>query len=95
MSYVDAQVGKVLDTLHSTGLDQRTVVVLVGDHGFSLGEFDHWCKKTNFELDTRVPLMIRMPNMQQRGVATEALTETVDLYPTLLEIAGLETTRAT
>ena len=89
VTYVDAQVGKLLDTLQATGLDQRTVVVLLGDHGFSLGEFDHWCKDTNFELDTRVPLMIRTPNMPQPGRATEALTEYVDLYPTLAELAGL------
>ena len=90
VTYIDAQVGKLLDTLQTTGLDQRTVVVLLGDHGFSLGELDHWCKDTNFELDTRVPLMIRTPNMPQPGRETEALSEYVDLYPTLAELAGLQ-----
>jgi arylsulfatase A-like enzyme len=93
VTYVDAQVGKLLDALHTTGLDQSTVVVLLGDHGFSLGEFDHWCKDTNFETDTRVPVMIRTPNMPHPGHVTDALTEYVDLYPTLAQLAGLQVSR--
>jgi arylsulfatase A-like enzyme len=89
VSYTDAQVGKVLDALKRLGLDQNTIVVLWGDHGYSLGEKDRWCKGTNFERDTRVPLMIRTPGMTQPGAATEALTEYVDVYPTLAELAGL------
>jgi iduronate 2-sulfatase len=89
VSYVDAQVGKVLDALQRLGLDQNTIVVLWGDHGFSLGEKDRWCKGTNFERDTRVPLMIRAPGMVRPGAPTEALIECVDLYPTLAELAGL------
>jgi iduronate 2-sulfatase len=54
-SYVDAQVGRVLDALQRLGLDQNTIVVLWGDHGWSLGEKDRWCKGTNFERDTLVP----------------------------------------
>ncbi len=89
VSYVDAQVGKVLAALERLGLEKNTIVVLWGDHGFSLGEAGHWCKKTNFEMDTHVPLMIRAPGITQRGVSTEALIEYVDIYPTLAELARL------
>jgi iduronate 2-sulfatase len=91
VSYVDAQIGKVLSALRRLGLEEETVVVLWGDHGYSLGEADHWCKATNFEMDTRVPLMIRVPGMPAAGVATEALVEYMDVYPTLAELAGLAT----
>jgi len=89
VSYVDAQVGRVLDALDRLGLAERTIVVLWGDHGYSLGEGDHWCKATNFERDTRVPLVIRAPGMAHPGLATEALVELVDVYPTLAEAAGV------
>ena len=90
VSYVDAQVGKVLDALTRLDLDQNTIVVLWGDHGFSLGESGRWCKGTNFELDTRVPLLIRAPRLAHPGIATDSLVEMVDLYPTLAELADLE-----
>jgi iduronate 2-sulfatase len=89
VSYIDTQVGKVLDALHRLGLDQNTIIVLWGDHGWSLGEKDRWCKSTNFERDTRVPLMIRVPGLAKPGAPTEALIEYVDIYPTLAELAGL------
>jgi iduronate 2-sulfatase len=89
VSYVDAQLGKVLDSLHRLGLDQNTIVVLWGDHGWSLGEKDRWCKGTNFERDTRVPLMIRVPGLAKPGEPTDALLEYVDIYPTLAALAGL------
>lgn len=89
VSYVDSQVGKVLDALKRLGLDRNTIVVLWGDHGWSLGEKDRWCKGTNFERDTRVPLMIRVPGLPKPGVPTQALIEYVDIYPTLASLAGL------
>lgn len=89
VSYVDAQIGKVLAALDQLDLARDTIVVLWGDHGYALGEQDRWCKGTNFELDTRVPLLLRTPDLPQPGAATEALTEYVDLYPTLAELAGL------
>jgi iduronate 2-sulfatase len=89
VSYVDAQVGKVLAALKRLGLEKNTIVVLWGDHGYSLGEADHWCKDTNFEMDTRVPLIIRAGGITQRGVYTNALIEYVDIYPTLAELTGL------
>ena len=90
VSYVDAQVGKILNTLRKLQLDKNTIVVLWGDHGFSLGETNRWCKATNFELDTRVPLLIRVPGMARPGVATDSLVEVVDIYPTLAKLAGLQ-----
>jgi iduronate 2-sulfatase len=89
VSYIDSQVGRLIDALQQFELDEKTIVVLWGDHGFALGEDARWCKGTNFELDTRVPLMIRAPNLTMPGVASESLVEAVDLYPTLSELAGL------
>jgi len=91
VSYIDAQVGKVLDSLERLQLDERTIVVVWGDHGFALGEGNRWCKGTNFELDTRIPLLIRTPQLPFPGTSTNALVETVDLYPTLADLAGLTT----
>jgi len=89
VSYVDAQIGKLLGALSRLGMDKNTIVVLWGDHGYSLGEAHHWCKDTNFDMDTRVPLMIRLPGMARPGAVTEALIEYVDIYPTIAELAGL------
>jgi iduronate 2-sulfatase len=89
VSYIDAQVGKLLEALQRLGLDQNTIIVLWGDHGWALGEKDRWCKGTNFEMDTRVPLMMCVPGLAKPGRTTEALIEFVDIYPTLAELAGL------
>jgi len=89
VSYVDAQIGKVLGALDRLGLADNTIVVLWGDHGFALGDAGRWCKGTNFELDARVPLLIRVPGQPHPGAATRALVEYVDVYPTLAELAGL------
>lgn len=67
-----------------------TIVVLWGDHGYSLGEKDRWFKGTNFERDTRVPLIIRTPSMKQPGAGSSLMVELVDLYPTLTSLAGLD-----
>lgn len=89
VSYIDAQIGRVLRELQQTGLSERTIVVLYGDHGYHLGEQGLWGKTTNFELDTRVLLIIRAPGMRAAGQASDSLVELVDLYPTLAELAGL------
>ena len=89
VSYVDAQIGKVLGALDRLGLADNTIVVLWGDHGFALGDAGRWCKGTNFELDTRVPLLIRVPGQPRPGAPTRAIVEYVDVYPTLAELAGL------
>ncbi len=87
-SYVDAQIGKVLDELEALGLDENTIVVLWGDHGYLLGEMGMWTKHVNYELANRIPLIIAAPGVTKPGTATAQLTETVDIYPTLVELAG-------
>ncbi|QDU38036.1 Arylsulfatase [Maioricimonas rarisocia] len=88
VSFTDAQVGKLLDTLDELGLAEDTIVVLWGDHGWNLGEHELWCKHSCFETSMRIPLIVRAPGIAGGG-RTEALTETIDLYPTLCELAGL------
>lgn len=90
ISYVDAQIGKVLDRLEDLGLSDNTVIVLWGDHGYHLGEQELWCKSTNFELDARVPLIVASPGMDGNGRTTEAVVESVDIYPTLNDLCGFE-----
>ena len=87
-SYTDAQIGKVIGELDRLGLRENTVIVLWGDHGWQLGEHSEWCKHTNFEVATRVPLIISAPG-QKKGVRTEDLAEFVDIYPTLCDLCGL------
>lgn len=93
ISFVDAQIGHLLNELERQGLLDKTIIVLWSDHGFHLGELGLWCKTTNFELDTRVPLVISVPDALCRGEQTEAIVELVDLYPTLTDLAGLPTPR--
>jgi iduronate 2-sulfatase len=87
-SFMDAQVGKLLDALDDTGLAADTIVVLWGDHGWHLGDHGLWCKHTNYEQATRIPLIVSAPGMH-RGATTAALVESVDILPTLLDLAGL------
>ena len=88
VSYVDAQIGRLLDELDALGIRDNTIVVMWSDHGYKLGDFGSWAKHTNFELDTRVPLIISVPG-EPRGVSSGAVVELVDLHPTLSELAGL------
>ena len=87
-SYIDAQVGLVLDALEATGLAENTVVVVWGDHGFSLGEHGMWAKHSTFDVSLRAPLIWAGPGVA-RGGRAEGLAEFVDVYPTLVELAGL------
>jgi iduronate 2-sulfatase len=89
VSYVDAQIGKVLDELARLELEATTIVVLWGDHGFHLGDHGAWTKHTNYDEANRIPLAIVAPGTTTRGSSTLALVESVDLYPTLAELAGL------
>jgi|694.fasta_scaffold117954_3 iduronate 2-sulfatase len=88
-SYMDAQVGKVLEALDASPLKDNTIIVLWGDHGWHLGDHGMWSKHTNYEQATRIPLLVRTPG-QAVGGSTAALVETVDIYPTLCELAGLK-----
>jgi arylsulfatase A-like enzyme len=88
-SYADAQLGLVLDQLGKLGLTGNTVVVLWGDHGWKLGEHGSWCKHTNFEVDTRAPLIVRAPGARGNGSSSGALVEFVDMYPALCELCDL------
>jgi iduronate 2-sulfatase len=87
VSYVDAQVGRLLDTLEETGLKENTIVILWSDHGWKLNDYANWCKHSNMEIDTQVPLIISAPG-RLKGQKTNALVELVDIYPTLTELCG-------
>lgn len=89
VSFMDAQVGKLLAELDRLGLRQNTAIVLWGDHGWKLGDYGAWCKHTNFEIDTHVPMIFSLPGQKNRGGATRALVEYVDIYPTLADACGL------
>lgn len=98
ISYLDAQIGRVLEALERAGVADRTVIVFVSDHGYHLGEHSLWGKTSNFELDARVPCFISVPGSTQAGRKTSSLSELVDLFPTLTALcklpqpAGLEGT---
>lgn len=87
-SYTDTQIGRVLAKLRETGLDENTIVVLWGDHGWHLGDHGMWCKHTNYEQATRIPLIIARPGGETRR--SDGLIESVDVYPTLCSLAGFE-----
>lgn len=89
VSFVDAQIGRLLQALEDDGLADDTVVVLWGDHGFHLGDHGTWVKHTNFEVATRSPLIFHVPGMKSAGTKTDALVEFVDIYPSLAEACGL------
>lgn len=87
-AYLDAQVGRLLDALERLKLADRTVVLVWGDHGWKLGEYASWCKHSNMEIDTRIPLIVRAPGFA-RGGAAAGLVEAVDFFPTLAELCGV------
>ena len=92
-SFVDAQVGRVLDKLKSTGLDKNTIVIFTSDHGYHLGEHGHWQKQTLFENATRVPLIFAGPGIKNGSEIAKAPVELLDIYPTLMELTKIETPR--
>jgi arylsulfatase A-like enzyme len=88
VSYIDAQIGRLLDELDRLDLAERTIVVLWGDHGWHLGEHGIWGKNTALDVALRIPLIVRAPG-SVGGSTTSALVETVDLLPTLCELTGI------
>lgn len=89
VSYTDAQVGKVLNTLDELGLAENTIVVLFGDHGWNLREHTLWAKHCNFNTSLRAPIIVRDPRIKG-GFKTKSIAEFVDIYPTLCDLTGLE-----
>lgn len=90
VSYIDAQVGRLLDALTETGLENDTLVILWGDHGYYMGEHGWWGgKHNNYEGATRAPLIVAAPGQEKRGIKCDALVEFVDIYPSLVEICSL------
>jgi len=90
MSFVDAQIGKVLDELDRLELRDNTIVVLWGDHGFHLGDHAIWTKHTNYEQANRIPIIISAPGVTAPMSSTLQPVESVDIFPTLCELAGLQ-----
>ncbi|WPR71967.1 sulfatase [Flavobacterium sp. NG2] len=90
VSYVDALIGSIMKTVEELNLDKNTIVVLVSDHGYNLQEHTQWAKFTNYNTSTQVPLIIYNPKATHNGTKTNALTELVDIYPTLAELCGLK-----
>ncbi len=90
ITFADAQVGRILDVLESTGLEDNTIIVFTSDHGYHMGEHGHWQKTTLFENAARVPLIIATPNAANAGQTTAALAEMVDFFPTLADLCGIK-----
>jgi iduronate 2-sulfatase len=88
VSYLDAQVGKVLKALDDLKLADRTIVVFLSDHGYHLGEHGLWAKTSCFEFDAHVPLIIASPGIKTAGKASSSLVELLDLFPTLTDLCG-------
>ena len=91
ISFVDAQLGRILDYLEASGLDKNTIVVFTSDHGYHMGEHGHWQKQTLFENSTRIPLIISNPNSEKKGVKSDSPVELIDLYPTLMDLTNINT----
>lgn len=89
VSYADAQVGKLMNQLDELGIRDNTIVVLWGDHGYKLGDYNSWCKWSNMHMDTNVPFIFNTPN-GKKGLVSKSPVEALDIYPTLAELCGLE-----
>lgn len=88
VSYTDAQIGKIMTALKDLELEQSTIVILWGDHGWNLREHGLWCKHCNYETSLHTPLILKVPGTKQVG-STSEIVEYVDIYPTLCELAGI------
>ncbi|RLD60162.1 MAG: sulfatase [Bacteroidetes bacterium] len=90
ISYIDAQIGKVIEELKKLGLYENTIIVIWGDHGWHLGDQLVWGKHTLFENALRSTLIIKTPEMKKSGVSTDGIVESIDIYPTLMDLCDLE-----
>lgn len=91
VSYADAQVGRLVKKLESIGQRDNTIIVVWGDHGWHLGEHSIWGKHALFEESLRSPLIINFPGINQPGKGTQSMVETIDVFPTVADLAGLDT----
>ncbi|RED94954.1 sulfatase [Marinoscillum furvescens] len=89
VSFMDAQVGKLLDALEATGQAENTLIVFMGDHGYHLGEHNWWNKVTVYEEGTNAPLIVAGNKIAEAGKTSNALVEFIDLYPTFLDLMGI------
>lgn len=89
VSYIDALVGKVLNKIRELDLEENTIVILWSDHGWKLSDYGAWSKGTNYEIDARVPLILKVPGSNNQSASSPALVELVDIYPTLCELVGI------
>ncbi|MDO5970627.1 sulfatase [Flavivirga aquimarina] len=89
VSYTDAQIGRLINELQRLDLIKNTIIVLWGDHGWKLGEHNGWGKMSNYDIDVHVPMIISGAKVKAKGAKTNALTEFIDIYPSLCDMAGL------
>lgn len=90
ITLVDQQIGRLLDTLESSGVADNTAVLFLGDHGWQLAEHSMWCKMSVFDLGTRIPLLMSAPWLKSsHGSKIQAFAEAVDIFPTLADLAGI------
>ncbi len=91
VSYIDALLGDLVKHLKALGIYENTIIIVWGDHGWKLGDHNSWGKMTNYNIDLQVPMIIRYPDQDKRGVETYAITELVDIFPSLCDLTGIET----